>query len=71
MSNIHQIHLQSKRQQSVLEAQRLEQACEWIARIDRELQTEEQQALQQWLAASAGGNFVDSRCWVTWELGNK
>ena len=53
MSNIHQIHLQSKRQQSVLEAQRLEQACEWIARIDRELQTEEQQALQQWLAASA------------------
>ena len=53
MSNIHQIHLQSKRQQSVLEAQRLEQACEWIARIDRELQTEEKQALQQWLAASA------------------
>lgn len=53
MSNIHQIHLQSKRQQSVLESQRLEQACEWIARIDRELQTEEKQALQQWLAASA------------------
>jgi transmembrane sensor len=53
MSNIHQIHLQSKRQQSVLEAQRLEQACEWIARLDRELQTEEKQALQQWLAASA------------------
>ncbi len=53
MSNIHQIHLQSKRRQSVLEAQRLEQACEWIARLDRELQDEEKLALQQWLAASA------------------
>ena len=53
MNNVHPIPLQSKRQQSVLEAQRLEQACEWIARIDRELQTEEKQALQQWLAASA------------------
>ncbi len=52
MSNIHQIHLQSKHQQSLLEAQRLEQACEWIARIDRELQVDEQAALQQWLAAS-------------------
>ena len=27
--------------------------------------------LKQWLAASAGGNFVDSHCWVTWERGNK
>lgn len=52
MSNIHQIHLQSKHQQTMLDAQRLEQACEWIARIDRELQEEEQVALQQWLAAS-------------------
>lgn len=52
MSNIHQIHLQSKHQQTMLDAQRLEQACEWIARIDRELQEDEQVALQQWLAAS-------------------
>ena len=41
MSNIHQIHLQSKHQQTMLDAQRLEQASEWIARIDRELQEDE------------------------------
>ncbi len=51
MSNIHQIHLQSKRQQAVLDEQRLEQACDWIARLDRSLTKTEIAELQQWLAA--------------------
>ncbi|MBU2278779.1 MAG: FecR domain-containing protein [Gammaproteobacteria bacterium] len=53
MSNIHQIHLQSKRKQAVLDEQRLEQACDWIAKLDRTLTPAETQALQQWLATSA------------------
>jgi transmembrane sensor len=51
MSNIHQIHLQSKRQQAVLDEQRLEQACDWITRLDRSLNKAEIAELQQWLAA--------------------
>jgi transmembrane sensor len=50
MSNVHPIHLLSKRHQAELDEQRLEQACDWISRIDRGLQSEEHQALQQWLA---------------------
>ena len=53
MTNIHQIHLQSKRQQAVLDEQRLEQACDWIAKLDRTLTPVETQALQQWLTSSA------------------
>ncbi|WP_027670386.1 FecR family protein [Rheinheimera baltica] len=53
MSNIHPIHLQSKRQQAVLDEQRLEQACDWIAKLDRTLTPADTQALQQWLASSA------------------
>jgi transmembrane sensor len=50
MNNVHPIHLLSKRHQAELDEQRLEQACDWISRIDRGLQPEEHQALQQWLA---------------------
>ena len=50
MNNVHPIHLLSKRHQTELDEQRLEQACDWISRIDRGLQPEEHQALQQWLA---------------------
>jgi transmembrane sensor len=50
MNNVHPIHLLSKRHQHELDEQRLEQACDWISRIDRGLQPEEHQALQQWLA---------------------
>jgi len=44
MSNIHQLHPQ----QSLTE-QRLEQACDWLAALDRGLSTAEQAELQQWL----------------------
>jgi transmembrane sensor len=50
MNNVHPIHLLSKRHQAETDEQRLEQACDWISRIDRGLQPEEHQALQQWLA---------------------
>ena len=53
MNNVHPIHLLSKRHQTELDEQRLEQACDWISRIDRGLQPEEHQALQQWLAENA------------------
>ncbi len=49
MSNIHQIHPLTNPQRDAL---RLEQACEWIAKIDRELTADELQAFQQWLGAS-------------------
>jgi len=53
MSNIHPIPLQSKRQQAVLDEQRLAEASDWIAKLDRELTAAESTELQQWLAQSA------------------
>ena len=53
MSNIHPIHPQSKRHQAMLDEQRLVQACEWVARLDRELTSSEQAELAQWLQSSA------------------
>ena len=58
MTNIHPINLPPKRQTAQqsdpLHQQTesaLEQACLWVARLDRGLQDDEQPALQQWLAA--------------------
>ncbi len=47
MSNIHPI--QPPRRQAEPAERQLEQACAWIARLDRQLSDDEQQALQQWL----------------------
>lgn len=52
MTNVHPIPLQSKRQQAVLDEQRLAEASDWIAKLDRELTTAESSELQQWLARS-------------------
>ena len=52
-NNVHPIPLQSKRQQAVLDEQRLAEASDWIAKLDRNLTPDEQQALQLWLAQSA------------------
>lgn len=53
MSNIHQIHQQAKRKQSIerCEALRLDAASDWVAKLDRGLSIEEQQGLKSWLAA--------------------
>jgi len=52
MTNVHPISLQSKRQQAVLDEQRLAEASDWIAKLDRELTAAETTELQQWLAQS-------------------
>lgn len=52
MNNVHPIPLQSKRQQAVLDEQRLAEASDWIAKLDRELTAAESTELQQWLAQS-------------------
>jgi transmembrane sensor len=51
-NNIHPIPLQSKRQQAVLDEQRLAEASDWIAKLDRNLTPAETEALQLWLAQS-------------------
>jgi transmembrane sensor len=58
MTNIHPINLPPKRQTAQQTdplyqqtESSLEQACLWVARLDRGLQDDEQPALQQWLAA--------------------
>lgn len=51
-NNIHPISLQSKRQQAVLDEQRLAEASDWIAKLDRNLTPAETEALQLWLAQS-------------------
>ena len=53
MTNVHPIPLQSKRQQAVLDEQRLAEASDWIAKLDRALSAAESTELQQWLAQSA------------------
>ncbi|MDP7592660.1 MAG: FecR domain-containing protein [Litorilituus sp.] len=52
MSNIHHINEQSKlKQQAIpLDEQRIEQASDWIAKLDRGLSKDEKSALQLWLA---------------------
>jgi transmembrane sensor len=52
MTNVHPIPLQSKRQQAVLDEQRLAEASDWIAKLDRSLTPAETEALQLWLAQS-------------------
>ena len=52
MSNIHHINEQSKlKQQAIpLDEQRIEQASDWIAKLDKGLSKDEKSALQLWLA---------------------
>ena len=60
MSNVHHIHQKSqlKQQRQELEDQRLDHACDWIAKLDRDLSTQEQQQLKSWLAADAQNTKV-------------
>jgi transmembrane sensor len=55
MSNVHDIHQQSrlKQQTERMEDQRLENACDWVAKLDRELSTQELHNLKIWLAADS------------------
>lgn len=48
MSNIHPIHLPANHTAEPLD--RLEQACAWVARLDRGLSVEEEQQLKAWCA---------------------
>ncbi len=52
MSNIHQIHQHAKMKQEMQNADelRVEQASDWIAKLDRGLSDSEQVVLKQWLA---------------------
>lgn len=54
MSNIHQLHsqTQSAAKQANDDELRLEQASDWIAKLDRSISTHEKLALRSWLAAS-------------------
>jgi transmembrane sensor len=54
MSNIHQIHEQEKLKQKRLdkEDQRLDEASDWLAKLDRGITAEEKDALKLWLALS-------------------
>ncbi|MFT4925914.1 MAG: transmembrane sensor [Phenylobacterium sp.] len=60
MSNIYQIHEQSKLKQAALatEEQRLDDASDWIAKLDRGLSGQEKKSLQQWLAADPENTVV-------------
>lgn len=49
MSNIHPIQSLSSRRQAEQAERRTEQACDWIAKLDRQLSAEEHQQLQLWL----------------------
>jgi len=54
MSNIHQLDHYAKQKQEQLESEelRLNQACDWITMLDRNLTPAEKQALQSWLSTS-------------------
>lgn len=60
MSNIHQIHEQSQLRQAAIsiEEQRLDAASDWIAKLDRDLTSDEKQSLQKWLAVSSENTVV-------------
>ncbi len=49
MSNIHPIQPLSSRRQAEQAERRTEQACDWIAKLDRQLSAEEHQQLHLWL----------------------
>lgn len=51
MSNIHSIHRQRNNQNDNAENQRLEEASDWIAKLDRGLSDDEKHTLQVWLSA--------------------
>lgn len=51
MSNIHQIH-QSSQDSNQVEDERLDQASEWLAKLDRNLSSDEKEALKAWLGDS-------------------
>ncbi len=55
MSNIHQIHGHAKSEQSnvIAEEKRLDEASDWIAKLDRGLAQDEKSSLQAWLALSS------------------
>lgn len=50
MSNIHPIHLPANKSRGPEPEDRLEQACAWIARLDRGLSVDEEQQLKAWCA---------------------
>jgi len=52
-NNVHPHPLQAKRQQAVLDEQRVAEASDWIAKLDRNLSATETTELQQWLGQSA------------------
>ena len=54
MSNIHQIHEQEKLNKKILDQneQRLGEASDWLAKLDRGMKPEEKNALKTWLAIS-------------------
>jgi len=54
MSNVHQIHEQEKLKEEMLdiEEQRLGEASDWLAKLDRGMEPEEKDALKIWLAIS-------------------
>lgn len=66
-NNVHPIPLQSKRQQAVLDEQRLAEASDWIAKLDRELTAAESTELQQWLAQSAAHRAALLEVAVLWD----
>lgn len=55
MSNIHSIdeHTKSEQAKLALEEKRLDEASNWIAKLDRELTQDEKKSLQIWLGQSA------------------
>ena len=53
MSNIHQLGQHPKKQQSMTEEMRIEQASDWIAKLDRGLSEQEHELLKVWLAEAS------------------
>ena len=52
MSNIHQLHAKGKQNNILAEEKRLDEASDWIAKLDRGLDQDEKSSLQTWLVLS-------------------
>lgn len=67
MSNIHPIQPLLSRRQAEQAERRMEQACEWVAKLDRQLSAEEHQQLQQWLQQDAAHQTVFMEVAAMWD----